>query len=233
MSSAGPALLVALVVAAAIAIAVLAYRVQQKRREAFLLLATKLGLSYNRADPFDTVDLPFDLFQRGDTRTADNMIYGTTGGMRVRLFDYQYVERSTDGQGHRTSSTYRFSCAIGEIDAEGPHLAIAHEGLLSGLARHLGFHDIEFESEEFNRAFKVHSDDKKFAYAFCDARMMQWLLDEGGVAQYEVIGPFTLCYTKRVSPEEYENLLEVLRRFQAHVPAVLSSLYPRSKEAHA
>jgi len=205
----------------------IAYRIQQKRREEFFMLATKLGLTYSRDDPFDTVDYPFDLFGRGDKRGAENFIYGVTNGLDVRLFDYYYVEYSSDTQGHRTSSTYRFSCALTQVDAMCPHIALEHEGLLSGFARHLGFHDIEFESEEFNRAWKVHAEDKKCAYALCDARMMQWLLDEGGVAQYEVYGRVILCYTKRVSPPEYENLLEVLRRFHAHVPTVLASLYPR------
>lgn len=226
--NAGGILFIVLVVFLAVAIAVLAYRAQQKRREEFFMLANKLGLTYSRQDPFETTDYPFDLFSRGDRRAAENMIYGVTNGLDVRLFDYYFVEDHTDTRGNRTSSTYRFSCALAELDAMCPHIALEHEGLFSGLARHLGFHDIEFESDEFNRDWKVHSDDKKFAYAICDARMMQWLLDEGGVAQYEVNGTLILCYTKRVSPPEYENLLEVLRRFRAHIPEVLSSLYPRS-----
>jgi hypothetical protein len=205
----------------------------RKRREAFLALSLKLGLRYDIKDPFDTVDLPFDLFGRGDSRSVDNVLSGEAAGMRVRLFDYEYTVESTDSEGHSTSSTYRFSCAMGEIDADCPHLVVEKEGFLSSIARGLGFHDIEFESEEFNRAFKVSSDDKRFAYAMLDARMMQWLMDEGGVCQYEVVGPLVLGYSKRVGPEEYENLLEVLRRFHAHVPTVLASLYPRGKEARS
>jgi hypothetical protein len=149
------------------------------------------------------------------------------------MFDYFYVVRHSDGRGGSSSTTYKFSCLLGEIDADCPHLVLEPEGLFSSIARHLGFHDIEFESDEFNRAFKVQCEDKKFAYAIIDARMMQWLIDEGGVAQYETMGPLVLCYCDRVDPEEYENLLEVFRRYRAHLPAVLSSLYPRTKEARA
>jgi len=233
VSAAGPVLLIFLVIVVGLLFFYAQYAAQQKRRQAFMLLATKLGLRYDIQDPFDTPNLPFDLFSRGDRRQAENVLSGDAAGMRVRLFDYTYVIYSTDGQGHSTSSTYRFSCATGELDADCPHLVIEREGVMSSLARHLGFHDIEFESGEFNRAFKVHSDDKKFAYALLDGQMMQWLLDEGGICRYEVIGSLTLCYTDRVKPEEYGNLLEVLHRFHAHVPAVLSSLYPRGKEARA
>ena len=50
---------------------------------------------------------------------------------------------------------------------------------------------------------------------------------------YEVVGPLALCYVDRVKPPDYENLLEVLRRFRAHMPSVVSNLYPRTREARA
>jgi hypothetical protein len=205
----------------------------RKKREAFLALSVKLGLRYDIKDPFDTVDLPFALFQKGDSREVENVLSGEAAGMHVRLFDYQYTETSTDAQGHMSSSTYPFSCAIAEIDADCPHLVVEQESLLSRFSHHLGFHDIELESEEFNKRYLVASDDKKFAYAMLDARMMAWLIDEGGVCQYEVVGPLVLCFCKRVKPQEYENLLEVLRRFHSHVPTVVASLYPRGKEARS
>jgi hypothetical protein len=230
---AGVGLLIGLFILVAIGLIYYAVVTARKRREAFFALSVKLGLRYDVNDPFDTADLPFDLFGRGDRRRVENVLSGEAAGMRVRLFDYQYTVESTDSEGHSTSSTYRFSCAMAEIDADCPHLVVEKEGFLSSIARGLGFHDIEFESEEFNRAFKISSDDKRFAYAMLDARMMQWLMDEGGVCQYEVVGPLVLSYCKRVGPDEYENLLEVLRRFDAHVPTVLASLYPRGKEARS
>jgi hypothetical protein len=205
----------------------------RKKREAFLALSVKLGLRYDIKDPFDTVDLPFALFRKGDSRGVENVLSGEAAGMRVRLFDYHFTETSTDSDGHMSSSTYPFSCALAEIDADCPHLVLEQENLMTRLSRHLGFHDIELESEEFNKRYIVASDDKKFAYAILDARMMAWLMDEGGVCQYEVVGPLALCYGKRVKPVEYENLLEVLRRFHAHVPTVVASMYPRGKEARS
>ena len=205
----------------------------RKKHEAFFALSVKLGLRYDIKDPFDTVDLPFALFRKGDSRGAENVLSGDAAGMRVRLFDYHFTETSTDGQGHASSSTYPFSCAIAEIDADCPHLIVNQETLLSRFSHHLGVHDIELESEEFNKRYLVASDDKKFAYAMIDARMMAWLMDEGGVCQYEVIGTLVLCFCKRVKPAEYENLLEVLRRFHSHVPTVVASLYPRGKETRS
>ncbi|MFY9587789.1 MAG: hypothetical protein WAT66_10075 [Actinomycetota bacterium] len=203
----------------------------KKRREEFFRLSVRLGLEYSIKDPFDTPSLPFDLFSRGQQRTAENVLSGEVAGMRVRLFDYSYVIRHHNANGPDTTSTYRFSCALAELDAMCSHLVIDHESFMSRLASHVGIHDIEFESEEFNRAFKIASDDRRFAFAFIDATMMSWLMDEGGVARYEVNGPLALCYVDRVGPAEYENLLEVLHRFRAQMPTVVSSLYPRTREA--
>jgi hypothetical protein len=229
----GVGLIFALFIALVILLFYLNALATRKKREAFLALSVKLGLRYDIKDPFDTVDLPFALFGKGDERGVENVLSGETAGMLVRLFDSYYTETSTDSDGHMSSSTYPFSCAMAEIDADCPHLVVEQESLLSRFSHHLGFHDIELESEEFNKRYLVASDDKKFAYAMLDARMMAWLIDEGGVCQYEVVGPLVLCFCKRVKPPEYENLLEVLRRFHSQVPAVVASLYPRGKEARS
>jgi hypothetical protein len=42
-----------------------------------------------------------------------------------------------------------------EVPAAFPHLTMAREGLFTRLADHLGMEDIEFESPEFNRRYKV------------------------------------------------------------------------------
>jgi hypothetical protein len=231
VGDAAPVLLIVAIVALAGGLIYLGWLRTKKRREAFFRLAVRLGLEYSIKDPFDTPSLPFELFGRGERPSAENVMWGDIAGMRVRLFDYSYVIRHHNADGPDTTSTYRFSCALAEVDADCPHLVIDKEGLMSRLADHVGFRDIEFESEEFNKAFQVTGEDRRFAFAFIDASMMAWLMDEGGVCRYEVVGPLALCYGDRISPAEYENLLEVLRRFHSHMPTVVSSLYPRSREA--
>ena len=203
---------------------------QQKRREAFQALAARLGLKYSPEDPFGTDELGFGLFGLGDRRECENMLWGEVGGMRVRLFDYTYQERHMDANGHSSTSTYRFSCGLAEVAAECPHLTLGREGVLDRLSRHLGFHDIEFESEEFNREFQVRCDDRRFASALIDPRMMEWLLSISEACQFEVSGPLILSYTHRLRPTEFELLLPVLTGFREHVPTVIGSLYPRTAE---
>ena len=50
--------------------------------------------------------------------------------------------------------------------------------MFSKIAEAFGGGDIDFESHEFSEAFDVRSKDKKFAYDFCNAQMIEFLLGE-------------------------------------------------------
>jgi hypothetical protein len=99
--------------------------------------------------------------------------------------------------------------------------------VLTRLADALTFLDIQFESEDFNRAFNVKSPDKKFANDFVDARMMQWLLQNGHGTAFEIMGDRLLSYRRKLSPMEIVTLLGISNAFLDHVPRVVYSLYSR------
>ena len=55
-----------------------------------------------------------------------------------------------------------------------PQLEVTHEGIFGGaVANALGFADIQFESEQFNRAFRVKADDQRFGHAVIHPQMME------------------------------------------------------------
>lgn len=56
-----------------------------------------------------------------------------------------------------------------------------------------GLRDIEFESEEFNRAFTVKCDDRRFANALIDGRMMAWLLEDRSRWGFEMATGWAFC----------------------------------------
>ncbi len=227
MDSAVPLIFVAFA-GLAVGVVVLSYLAKKRRREGFALVATQLGMEYWPQDPFGLLSEPFALFQKGDGRGIENVIAGVYQAVDTKAFDYWYYEESTDSKGN-TSKTYsRFNCAVVPIDAACSPLTIENENVFTRLADALSFRDIEFESEDFNRAFNVKSPDKKFANDFVDARMMRWLLRYGEDTAFEIMGDRLLCYRRKLSPLEIVTLLGISKAFLDHVPRVVYSLYPRA-----
>jgi hypothetical protein len=204
------------------------YQYQRKieRQSALRSLAFGQRLDFSIEDPFDTLGEPFSLLRKGDGRGVENVMWGFWQGLEIRAFDYWYYDESSDSNGHRSKSYYRFDCLITMLDALCPQLQISEENLFTHLANALTFRDIEFESEEFNRRFRVHGSDKRFATAFCDARMMAWLLRHGAGYGFEVLGNRLLCWRKLAAPAEMVHLLGTAKTFRDQIPAVVSSLYP-------
>ena len=208
-------------------IAYLGYYLKKRRQQGLAFAATQLGMRFALTDPFDTLSEPFELLRKGDGRGVENVMWGVWGGVECRLFDYWYYEESTDSKGNRSRSYSRFSCVMSPVDAACSPLTIARENVFTRLGDHLGFRDIELESEEFNRTFTVKSSDRKFAVDFCDARMMEWLLAHGEGFGFEVVGDRLLASCRRRSPTELIPLLGTMKGFRARIPSVVFSLYPK------
>ena len=207
--------------------AYLSYYLKQKRREQMAYAARQLGLEFALTDPFDTLSEPLPLLHKGDGRGVENVLWGTWGGIECRAFDYWYYDESTDSKGNRSRTYHRFSCVLSPVDAACSPLALTPENVLTRIGDHMGLHDIELESEEFNRAFTVKSPDRKFAVDFCDARMMQWLLAHGEGFSFEVAGDRLLASCRRRVPTELTVLLGTMKTFREHIPRVVFSLYPK------
>jgi len=204
----------------------LSYASKKRRRMGFIQMARQLNLNYSEEDPFGLLGYPFELFHKGDGRGVENVLHGDWQEVNVVAFDYWYYEESTDAKGGTSRSYYRFDCVLLPIAADCPRLTIDRENMLSRLADALSFHDIQFESETFNRAFKVNCEAPKFANDLIDARMMEWLQATGSGHAYEALGNRVLVAGPKIDPEAFTELLGVARGFVQHVPKVVSSLYP-------
>lgn len=198
---------------------------KKKRREELAAAARQLGLQYSADDMFGSLALPFGLFDKGDGRGTENVLWGAWQGMDLREFDYWYYDETTDSEGHTSRSYSNFSCVVTQIQLTAAALSVTRENIFTRMADHMGLRDIEFESEQFNREFNVKSQDRKFANDVIDARMMQWLLQADDGFAFEMNGPYVLVYCKRLRPAELVPLLGMLQQYVGHVPKVAYSLY--------
>ena len=149
-------------------IAYLGYLAEKKRREMLQGVAAARGWTYVQrddtwADRFD--GSPFGL---GHNRQAHNILSGQHDGRPFVGFDYVYytTETSTDSQGRTTRrevSHWYSVLALRTVDGL-PRLEVSPEGFFSRAIGKLTNSDIELESEDFNRAFTVECEDRRFAY---------------------------------------------------------------------
>ncbi len=218
-----PILLFGLAFLAFGAIAYFSWLQQKKRREALAALGAKLGLQFlPDKDKHSVRQFEFiDLLRKGSNRFVQNRLTGTLDGYKVEAFDFHYETHSTDSKGRRSTRHHYGTCFLLMLPGAFPELRIYREGFFQKIAQAIGFDDIDFESAEFSKRYAVKSRDKKFAYDFCNARMIDYLLDEDDL-NIEVEGAWlALCFARRVGPELWEKNLSRLGMILGLMPEYL------------
>ncbi len=158
---------------------------QKQRREALAAKAQQLKLTY-KAEQHVTFANNYGFLDKlwnsrgGDKQSCINVITGEHGSNSVTLFDYYYT--TDDNKVWWWAPSWETHCYLSFIivnmNSNFPELTIAKEGFFSKIAQAIGFDDIDFESHDFSKRYKVKSSDKKFAYDFCNAQMINYLLDQ-------------------------------------------------------
>jgi hypothetical protein len=114
-------------------------------------------------------------FGQGFGRTARHLLTSKMGGRPVVAFEYSYKEHRGSGKDRRTV-TFTYAVVSTTAPAARPTLQVTHEHFGTRLLGAVGLDDLQLESEEFNRAFRVSADDAKFAYDVLHPRTMEWML---------------------------------------------------------
>ncbi len=217
----GSVLIVILVLAVVAAVAYYSYQRKKKRRLALASFAQRYGLRYSQDDPFGLLVHDFHLFTLGDGRGCENVVSGQWEGVPVREADYWYYTQSTDSKGNTSRSYKYFSVIVMEMGLRSPYVSVSKESIFTRLADHVGFRDIDLESEDFNREFNVRGEDREFVFKLIDARMMAWLLQTGGTYGFEARGNDLLVYCHRVDPMALVPIFGTAKAFRDHVPRLV------------
>jgi hypothetical protein len=209
--------IIALVVWAVKAAAARAARI----RAAFIEVGKGLGLGFIDRDDTDRPRryLAFTPFGNGHTRRADDILTGAIGGVGVELFTYQYSVTTSNGK-TTTEQTYFTSVVALEMPIDGRNLTLSKETLGKRIFDALGGSDIDFESDEFSRAFWVKCDERKFAYDVITPQMMDWLLPlAGNHHAWQWRGRTLMVTTRgRLRPEGCLDLLSYAQGLRDRLP---------------
>jgi hypothetical protein len=158
----------------------LGYLAAKKRREELAALAAQRGWAYTARDDAWAERFEGAPFGLGHNRQAKNVLQGSYDGRGFVAFDFVYHTTETTTGPNNTTSTreqsHDYSVIAISTGAAFPHLRVSPEGMVKRFFGRLTNSDIELESEEFNRAFTVNCDDRKFATDVLHPRMMEYLL---------------------------------------------------------
>ena len=189
-----------------------------KRRQELQELARKLGFMYcaERDHHIDDKYRFLNTLRVGSNRYAFNIMSGVYEGYDTMVFDYHYQT----GSGKDTHHHF-FSFFIMDIEKSFPELLITKEHLFSKIGQALGFDDIDFESHEFSRKFCVRSKDKKFAYDFCNARMIEYLLANCDLNIEVEQNVLAVGFGRRLQAEEIEYNLNRMAQIRGLMPGYL------------
>jgi hypothetical protein len=164
-----------LIAVVALAVAGLSAYWNHKRGQALAAFAAAQGWSSIDEAPGFESRWDGDPFGNGDHRRTNNALRGPYEGFDMIAFEYSY-QTHTQTKNGRSTQTHSFSVVALLTQTRLPGLSVSPEGGISRMFGKLFNTDIQLESEEFNRAFTVTSDDRKLASAILHPRTMEGLL---------------------------------------------------------
>lgn len=203
------------------------YDDQKQRSAEMASMAKRMGMQLDR--PLDRgMDKVHRFLRkvRGSRRYALNVINGQSQGHSVTLFEYHY-------QRYFNCKSYEFSKYIEhnylsyfvlDLEKEHPGLTVKEERpaskVLARIADAIGHGDIDFESHEFSERYNVRGD-KKFAYDFCNTRMMEYLLERTSVPIEVEKKALAICFPEGIRRADIKPRLEHLVNIRERMPEYL------------
>ena len=194
----------------------------QQRVEALGRFCLSKGWQFSAIDDSLTVRWSGEPFFEGRDRHARAVVRGMqhrpAGSWPFVAFDYTYVTESSDGRGHRKKTTHRFAICALTLPTWLPALTVTPENVLTRLGNTVSGDDIELESEDFNRKYRVQSPDRKFATDALPPRTMEMLLVRAAM-HFHIDGQDVLCWESGgTTPLTLLARLATLADFVAGIP---------------
>jgi hypothetical protein len=207
------------IIAAIVLVIVASVMSARARRQEMSNLAQQLGLDFFAVDMFSIPETysGCNLFTRGHSRRAYNILSGRAGAYGLKAFDYRY----TTGSG-KNSQTHFLSAVIIDTNIGFIPLSIRPESFFDRAAAAIGFEDIDFESEEFSRKYYVSSPDKRFAYDVINPKTMEFLLAHPGWSVNLFTCSIMISTGTRFSPAQFRGAIIFGEKFLGLLPDYLT-----------
>jgi hypothetical protein len=134
--------------------------------------ALQNGWSYSPGGHGLTAGLSGFPFDVGTNRRAEDVLQGVFSGRRCVTFTYRFEYRSNDD----APVTQIFTITSAEVAIDMRRIDIVPESFGTRMLGGIAGTDIDLESAQFNREWRLLCDDKRYAVDVIDPRMMEMLL---------------------------------------------------------
>lgn len=201
----------------------LSYRFKvSPRRALFGGEAAELGLQAVSGDPTRFLDAGWEVVRRAaSVRDVENTATGRWHGLHVTVVDYWYAPSADTSR----DDYVRFVCALFPVPATWARTLIVPERVATLLGGRLAASDPGTESEAFNRRYAVRADDRRFASALLDARMIEWIMSLPTHTGFEISDGRLLCFVARREFGDLQHALSTGERFLERVPGAVRSMF--------
>lgn len=228
--------LVVLLIPVIIYAVIQAQKQREARLESLFVMANRLGFSY-QAEGIQDFSLQrflwfdytseedhiveklqgFELFKRGHSQKAAPVMQGEIDGHVYSMFDYQYKVTTSTGKSTQTV-TYNNSVVIAEVPFWFPNISLTPQSFLHGIAGIFGIHELNTESESFNKRYYIQTDDAKRALEILHPKVIE-ALEQAPVQSWFWFENYILVFENRlVSDSEYEMMLNQVQWLLSQVP---------------
>jgi hypothetical protein len=182
-----------------------AKRREASGRKAMEAWASKRGLRFSAADGFDLAKRFGDFWKilapQGAAGKATNLCWGKVGSGEVILFEQS------------GPSGYQCACCSCDLPRPVTAMRIRHRGCLDTLGRWFAYHEIQFESAEFNRAWMVEGDDHQAVFEVVTPQVMEFIMGSGIVCLMTTGNRTMAVMLGALTPERCEQLLGQVQGF--------------------
>jgi len=164
-------------------------------------------------------DSPVNLAGFFQTGTGELRYTGAIDGRALGVFQHQYMIFAGT-----TTVPVIHSVYVLEVSPNWPKVSIARRSPWSWLARVFGWTPgLMLDDPQFNRAFRVTSDDEDFAVALLTPVLQQFLLQKRNVTWRIDLGRLALFYPGKLRDDRVVSSVERLRGFLQRVPDELEA----------
>lgn len=198
---------------------------EKKRSEALKLIANAMNFSFLRKGDDSLINAHdnFNLFSKGRSKKAANVMNGRANDMDITIMDYQY----TTGNG-KNSHIWSQSLVIVQSNLlQLPAFALSPENFFHKIGSIFGYKDIDFASHpKFSKQYLLRGDDEEAIRNTFSDELLKFYEERKKLSTEGEADKFIFFKAgKRLAPKDIQAFLQEALNMLGHIKTQTSGLH--------